>query len=56
MRTPDQIRDVLASVLPGVRADLEDLVRIPSVSADPSATPTCGRAPNTLPGSSARQG
>ena len=39
MRTPDQMRDVLASVLPGVRADLEDLVRIPSVSADPPATP-----------------
>ncbi|HZJ07022.1 MAG TPA: dipeptidase [Nocardioidaceae bacterium] len=37
MRTADQIRDVVASVLPAVRADLESLVRIPSVSADPSA-------------------
>ena len=39
MRTADQIRDVVASVLPAVRADLESLVRIPSVSADPSAEP-----------------
>jgi cysteinylglycine-S-conjugate dipeptidase len=39
MRTADQIRDVVASVLPAVRADLESLVRIPSVSADPSAGP-----------------
>ncbi len=30
------LRDVMAAVLPGVRRDLEDLVRIPSVSADPS--------------------
>ncbi|MDQ4007939.1 MAG: dipeptidase [Actinomycetota bacterium] len=30
------LRDAVQRVLPGVRADLEDLVRIPSVSADPS--------------------
>ena len=39
MRTADQLRDAVASVLPAVRADLESLVRIPSVSADPSARP-----------------
>ena len=39
MRTADQLRDAVASVLPAVRADLERLVRIPSVSADPSARP-----------------
>lgn len=38
-RTADEVRDVVASVLPAVRADLERLVRIPSVSADPSAGP-----------------
>jgi len=39
MRTADQLRDAVASVLPGIRADLDRLVRIPSVSADPSARP-----------------
>jgi acetylornithine deacetylase/succinyl-diaminopimelate desuccinylase-like protein len=34
--TLDQLRQRVADVLPGVRADLEDLVRIPSVSADPA--------------------
>lgn len=38
-RTTDQVRDVVASILPAVRADLEHLVRIPSVSADPAAGP-----------------
>jgi cysteinylglycine-S-conjugate dipeptidase len=33
---PDALRHAVRRVLPGVRADLEDLVRIPSVSADPS--------------------
>jgi acetylornithine deacetylase/succinyl-diaminopimelate desuccinylase-like protein len=32
----DELRGALARVLPSVRADLERLVRIPSVSADPS--------------------
>ena len=31
----DDIRARVASLLPGVRKDLEDLVRIQSVSADP---------------------
>ena len=31
-------REAVARVLPGVRADLEQLVRIPSVSADPSSS------------------
>ena len=34
--TPDQIRSAVRDVLPSVRADLEALVRIPSVSADPA--------------------
>ena len=34
--TPDQLRARVAEVLPGIRADLEDLVRIESVSADPA--------------------
>jgi acetylornithine deacetylase/succinyl-diaminopimelate desuccinylase-like protein len=34
--TPDQIRTAVHDVLPSVRADLEALVRIPSVSADPA--------------------
>ncbi len=34
--TPDEIRSRLRDVLPSVRADLEALVRIPSVSADPA--------------------
>lgn len=33
----DDLRDAVRRVLPSVRADLEDLVRIPSVSADPDA-------------------
>ncbi len=32
----DDLRDAVRGVLPGVRADLEALVRIPSVSADPA--------------------
>ncbi|WP_395657220.1 dipeptidase [Nocardioides sp.] len=34
--SPDAIRDRVQAVLPGVRSDLEDLVRIESVSADPA--------------------
>jgi len=34
--TPDAIRAAVTEVLPSVRADLEALVRIPSVSADPA--------------------
>ncbi|MGH3444599.1 MAG: dipeptidase [Nocardioidaceae bacterium] len=34
--SPEQIRTRLAAVLPSVRADLDALVRIPSVSADPA--------------------
>jgi acetylornithine deacetylase/succinyl-diaminopimelate desuccinylase-like protein len=34
--TPDDIRARIAELLPGVRRDLEDLVRIQSVSADPA--------------------
>src|SRR3954463_2683490 len=35
-KTPEQIRACLRDVVPSVRADLEALVRIPSVSADPA--------------------
>ncbi len=34
--TPDAIRAAVRDVMPSVRADLESLVRIPSVSADPA--------------------
>jgi acetylornithine deacetylase/succinyl-diaminopimelate desuccinylase-like protein len=33
----DDLRDAVRQVLPGVRDDLEDLIRVPSVSADPGA-------------------
>ena len=33
-----RLSDAMRQVLPSVRADLERLVRIPSVSADPDAT------------------
>ena len=33
----DELREAVRRVLPGVRADLEELIRIPSVSADPGA-------------------
>ena len=36
-KTSDEIRAAVRDVLPSVRADLEALVRIPSVSADPAA-------------------
>ena len=39
MRTAVEVRSALEGILPGIRADLERLVRIPSVSADPSARP-----------------
>ncbi|QWC85974.1 dipeptidase [Nocardioidaceae bacterium] len=34
--TTQRLRDAVTDLLPGVRADLEDLVRIPSVSASPA--------------------
>ncbi|MGA9749448.1 MAG: dipeptidase, partial [Nocardioides sp.] len=36
MTSVDQIRAAVREVMPSVRADLEALVRIPSVSADPA--------------------
>jgi cysteinylglycine-S-conjugate dipeptidase len=38
MTSADALRTAVIRVLPGVRADLESLVRIPSVSADPTAS------------------
>jgi acetylornithine deacetylase/succinyl-diaminopimelate desuccinylase-like protein len=37
-------REALARILPEVRADLEDLVRVPSVSADPAASGSIRRS------------
>jgi cysteinylglycine-S-conjugate dipeptidase len=39
MTAPEQLSETVQRVLPSVRADLERLVRIPSVSADPAAAP-----------------
>ena len=39
MTAPEQLSETIRQVLPSVRADLERLVRIPSVSADPAAAP-----------------
>ncbi|HET7278854.1 MAG TPA: dipeptidase, partial [Dermatophilaceae bacterium] len=38
-RSAADLHTALDQVLPGVRTDLERLVRIPSVSADPAARP-----------------
>src|SRR3954449_10567764 len=35
-KTPDEMRAAVREAMPSVRADLEALVRIPSVSADPA--------------------
>jgi cysteinylglycine-S-conjugate dipeptidase len=35
-KTPEQLRAAVSDVMPSVRSDLEALVRIPSVSADPA--------------------
>src|SRR5919112_6462618 len=35
-KTPEQLRAAVSDVMPSVRSDLEALVRIPSVSADPT--------------------
>jgi len=40
----DALRRAVDAVLPGVRADLEHLVRIPSVSADPAAAAEVARS------------
>ena len=39
MTTPEPLSETIRQLLPSVRADLERLVRIPSVSADPAAAP-----------------
>jgi len=44
MAPAEDPREVIARILPGVRADLEDLVRIPSVSADPAASGSLRRS------------
>ena len=42
--TTDQIRSAVAEAMPGVRADLEDLVRIPSVSREGATSPDVARS------------
>jgi len=42
--TVGDLREAVARILPGIRADLEDLVRIPSVSADPAAAASVRRS------------
>ena len=44
MTAPEQLSEAVRRVLPSVRADLEHLVRIPSVSADPAAAPHLARS------------
>jgi acetylornithine deacetylase/succinyl-diaminopimelate desuccinylase-like protein len=44
MTAPEQLSEAVRRVLPSARADLEDLVRIPSVSADPAAAPQLDRS------------
>jgi acetylornithine deacetylase/succinyl-diaminopimelate desuccinylase-like protein len=40
----DELRHAVRNVLPSVRADLDALIRIPSVSADPAAAPELRRS------------
>jgi acetylornithine deacetylase/succinyl-diaminopimelate desuccinylase-like protein len=42
--TPDTLRAAVAAAMPAVRADLEDLVRIPSVSRDGATSPDVARS------------
>ena len=44
----EQLSEAVRRVLPSVRADLEDLVRIPSVSADPAAAPHLARSADAV--------
>ena len=44
MTAPEQLSEAVRRVLPSARADLEHLVRIPSVSADPGAAPHLARS------------
>jgi acetylornithine deacetylase/succinyl-diaminopimelate desuccinylase-like protein len=42
--TTDQLRAAVAEAMPGIRADLEDLVRIPSVSREGATSPDVARS------------
>jgi acetylornithine deacetylase/succinyl-diaminopimelate desuccinylase-like protein len=44
------MRNEIAGLMPGVRADLESLVRIPSVSADPAAAEAMRRSADAVAG------
>jgi cysteinylglycine-S-conjugate dipeptidase len=46
----DHLRDAATGALPGVRADLEALIRIPSVSADPAARAELHRSADLVAG------
>ena len=46
--TTEQIRSLIALAMPGVRSDLEDLVRIPSVSRDGPTSPELARSAEAI--------
>jgi cysteinylglycine-S-conjugate dipeptidase len=46
----DALREALGRVMPGVRADLDALIRIPSVSADPGAAAEVRRSADLIAG------
>lgn len=47
-QSPRDLRAAVRRVMPSVRADLEDLIRIPSVSADPAAAAEVRRCADTV--------
>lgn len=51
-----QLKAAVQQVLPSVRADLERLVRIPSVSADPDAAPQMQASAEEVAGLLSRAG
>ncbi len=48
MPSTDSLRSAVDSAMPGVRADLEDLVRIPSVSRDGASSPDLARSAEAI--------
>jgi acetylornithine deacetylase/succinyl-diaminopimelate desuccinylase-like protein len=46
--TTEQIRSLVAAAMPGIRSDLEDLVRIPSVSRDGPTSPELARSAEAI--------
>ena len=54
--TTGTVRAKVREMMPGLRQDLEDLVRIESVSADPARTARCSAAPRRSPSCSRAEG